>query len=217
MKIQKENLIFEIEAQDQKFIEGFNISKKIENIFAFYEIEQKILEIKFVYSIEEYEKNSGEKFEKWYCGFIKNGIVFVLSPSIMEQVGIHKKEEIEGIILHEISHILFRMKGLEPVPLFNEGLAGYLGQYEQRMKNIRKINFKEINIENFLMGNKDNGRFYLISFYVVKTIIDKFGKEKLLSFLKELKVQKEKNFDAFQKIFKSVFNVNFTEFKEKIN
>lgn len=206
--------LFNCKDENKEVINFKELDTKTKEIMSFYNFQLKEkIRVNFVYSIKEYEDISSESFQSWKCGFHKNKEIYVFSPLIIEEVGIHKKEEIECIILHEFSHIIFRLKNLEPIPLFDEGLAEYFGQYEQKMKQTRNFNFKEIDSAMFLMGSQDKGQFYLISFYVIKLLLDNFSKEKLLLFLTELRTQKNKDFETFRNKFKEHFKIEFEDLK----
>lgn len=92
MKIRKGNLLFNIQEQDKGFLKTLDV-KKINKIFDFYGLKKKAIKVNFVYSIDEYVKLSGMKFELWHCGLAVKDRVFVFSPSVIEKVGVHKKKK----------------------------------------------------------------------------------------------------------------------------
>jgi hypothetical protein len=206
---------FNLKEQDKEFVKNLKIDKEAKRILSFFDIDlSKPFDVNFIYSAQDYERISSENFEPWKCGFFKGNKIFVLSPSVIDKIGIHKKEEIKGIILHELSHILFRLKNFETIPLFDEGIAGYLGQYKTRIQKLKQMKIDLKLAPKYLMGPKEEkeiGNFYLISFYTVKKLIDKFGKDKLFKFLKILRDQKNKNFETFKDKFKEVFNIPFSQ------
>jgi len=213
MITKKENFLINVKKEDEESVNSINFYEIYKKIKEFYNSQRDLqIRIKFLYSIEEFEFYSSDKFETWkaaFCGY--PNMIFIFAPSVIENVTSHKKSEIPSLIAHELSHILYGNMKFVNIPLINEGIAEYLGQYERNINSDKKI-IAEAKIEDFLMGSSDAGKFYLLSFFFVKKIIDISSKEKLFSFLSELTNASDKSFSTFNALFKKNFNGGIENF-----
>jgi hypothetical protein len=179
MFIQKSNFIIKCREEDENFIESINFGetyKKVNNFFNFNKV--MTIRINFIYSIEDYIFFSGNNFENWNCGFVGYpNMIFVFSPSVIEKLTIHKKEEIPKIIIHELSHVFYGTLKFVKLGILDEGIATYLGFYEEHKKNIASQKQK----------NNPNKDIYHKGFLIIDEIIEKLGRNKLLEFLENTK------------------------------
>jgi len=216
MITKKDNFLIELNEIDREIVDKINFKEIYQRAKDFFELKKEIqIRIKLLYSIEEFNFYSYSNFERWNVGFVGSPhIVFIFSPSVIEELTIHKKSEFIGLLNHEIGHIFYGNSHFAKVPLFEEGLMQYFGQYDT--KNKTKIN-SEFNLADFIMGNKNIELFYGLGFISVKTIIDRYGKDKLFYFLSELNKNPSKDFQSFQNIFLESFGISFTQFNEDLN
>ncbi len=116
----------------------------------------------------------------------------------IEKLTIHKKEEIPGIIIHELSHIIYGYSKLKNIRLINEGIAGYLQSQYNNSKGNEDINLQKINLFNLKLNP------YRIGLRIINKIVQKFGKEKLLKFLRRLSNESsEEIMQKFRKEFRN--------------
>lgn len=186
MILKRKNFIIKFEKQDEEFVKNLKVEeiyKKVHNFFDF----DRVLNIGicFLYSIEEYEFFSGQKFENWMCAFVGYpNLIFLFSPSVIEELTIHKKTEITNLITHELSHIFYGNSKFGKLTLINEGIATYLSFYDRHKEAEKEGKVKIDKIESL---NIDPRKRYSVGFFLVDKIIQKSGKEKLFEFLKNIK------------------------------
>ena len=153
-----------------------------------------------------------EKSENWIVGQnLGNDRLLLLSPEGYEKESIHRycDEEYFFLIKHELSHLFYNIFSNEKGPNWlNEGFAIFTSGQLKKKKRIKKF-------KNFLKyyDHFDKG-IYEESGFVVEFLIKKFGKERVLEFLKKLKsVNNEKEFkESFEKEFG--FELGYEGFNE---
>lgn len=152
------------------------------------------------------------KTPRWVVGWSgANGkSVFVLDKEHFteESENTYSEERYEALIKHELVHCCFRIVTEDFRPRWlNEGLCTYLsGQLQWKEKPEKFIKF----LESF---KELKQMIYFESGWVVKILIEKFGKEKMLKLLAEIKETKldEKN---FKKMFEDLYKIklSYTKF-----
>lgn len=147
-----------------------------------------------------------EKTEDWVVGWSwGRNAIFILNPKNISKESCHdcSKYNIKQLIKHELSHSFFQMTfGQCKFMWINEGVAlftaGQLENYDKPKK-----------FDGFLDENEN--KIFQESGYVIKLIIDNFGKEKLFEFLKNqsnLSESEELN-SLFEKIFGAKLDYSF--------
>ena len=141
--------------------------------------------------------------------------VYILDINKFKLESSHKKrskQEYLKLLKHELSHLFFTVlvrKGYCPIWLW-EGLPLYTsGQY---LSSGKIKEFSEFLSFYDSFASKDGKKsVYTESGFFIKVLVEKFGKEKLLKFLKSLrKVKNKKEFnDLFFKTYK--FKLNYRE------
>lgn len=157
--------------------------------------------IYLVDSRESFDIISGYKTEDWVVGrALSYSKLLLLSPESYEKESRHKysDEEYYFLLKHELSHLFYMIfsQGKGPVWL-DEGFAIYTSN--QLSTKDRPKEFK-----NFLQYySNEDGNVYSESGFVVEGLIEKYGKEKVIDFLKVLpNVNSEDNFKKeFEKYF----------------
>jgi hypothetical protein len=157
--------------------------------------------IYLVDSKESFDIISGYKTEDWVVGrALSYNKLLLLSPESYEKESRHKysDEEYYSLLKHELSHLFYMIfsQGKGPVWL-DEGFAIYIS--DQLSTKHRPKEFK-----NFLQyySNEDEN-VYSEAGFVVEGLIKKYGKEKVIGFLKVLSnVSSENEFkNEFEKYF----------------
>lgn len=136
-------------------------------------------------------------------------IIFILDKKDFEKQSSHKysDEYYSALLKHELSHLFYRIlsAGKSSPIWLSEGTAIYTsGQTDLKPKP------KEV--KNFLsFYNQGGSEVYAESGFVVETLVQKFGKGKLLKLIKSLRdVSSEKQFNSnFRKIYG--FTLNYKE------
>ena len=205
-----------LKKEDEEFIDSLKLDKMYKEIKDFFNTEKDINPIKIclVYSPEEFMFYSDrDKFEDWLIGqatYLNRIIIF--SPSVVDKYTIHKKEEIKGIIAHEISHLFYEGLKYLNLRLINEGIAEYIMyQFVPREFDIKHL---EINDKRYLLrGMDDPKKDYLRGYLLIYNILhqDK-GKAKLFEFLKL--VHNKDDEETINKKFNIIFGVTPKEFIE---
>jgi len=177
--------------------------KAMEELKEFYQINwnENTPFIFLVDTREDYDKLNGFKTEPWVVASVQQNGILMLSPESYEKESIHKysDDEYYSLIKHELSHLfynIFSKNNYYPVWL-DEGFAIYSSGQLATKKKPKKL-------KKFLDYYSQGGEgVYEESGFVVEGLIKKFGKEKVLEFVKLLSnVRGEKIFkEAFEKFF----------------
>ncbi len=184
--------------EKNKLFFGFELTKKYN--------------VHIIYKREEMDKVlGGIKSESWLVGTTtREGEIYIFSPSVFEKISCHPATNFDSILTHELAHIFTNeiIKTHRPAWL-NEGLAGYIaGQCKK--KQLKEIfNFEKLHSRKDWNTTPN----YAQACQFTTFIIDKFGKNKLLQFLKEIPENKgdRKSFYMFSNFFKNFFNIDFNE------
>lgn len=157
--------------------------------------------IYLVGSRESFDIISGYQTEDWVVGrALSYNKLLLLSPESYEKESRHKysDEEYYSLLKHELNHLFYMIfsQGNGPVWL-DEGFAIYTS--DQQNTKERPKEFK-----NFLKYySHEDEDVYSEAGFVVEGLVKKYGKEKVIGFLKLLpNVKSENDFkDEFEKYF----------------
>lgn len=189
-------------------------SSKNRNVEKFYE--KAMEELKDFYAInwnentpvlflvdsrKDYDVLTNQKTEDWEVAcHLGNNKIILISPENYEKESIHKysDEEYFSLIKHEISHLFYQIlsQGQGPIWL-DEGFAIFTSGELKKKEGVK-------NFENFLAYYSfSDENVYKESGFAVEVLIKKFGKNKVLNFLKKLpNIQNEVDFkEEFEKYF----------------
>ncbi len=183
---------------DKKIAYFLESAKKELDIFYDINIEQP--SIFFVDSRKEINKIWGRKTEEWFSAWAKDGNIFILNPEVYTKESNHKDiKHFWQSLKHEYCHLYYRKITNTGCPKWlNEGLANYLaGQ-------VKKKPMKGETLRVFDYYEKTDWKIYNIGYFWTKLLIEKFGKKKLLTLLKNINSQTtEKEFaEKFYQIYK---------------
>lgn len=205
MITQKGQFLIRHKEEDLDFINSFDFENKYNVVKDFYGFEHNFyVRICFVYSKEEFVFFSGKnKIEDWNSARaippMKQIIIF--SPEALEKLTIHKKEEWEGTLVHELSHIFYSLMNFPRIALFNEGIATYI-----QNKIIRGKEFEGRLDEPLSLFMESSKEIYKKSFLFINKILKNKSKEDLISFLNFSKAKSKEDFlMLFGKEFGSIF------------
>lgn len=172
------------------------------------------IKVQILYSRAEMDSVLGFKTESWVVGATPKGTICIFSPKIFDKVSGHPVSNFDPVLTHELAHIftdeLFRF--YQPKWL-HEGLAGhvaeqYKNKYPKKISDFEKLHTKED-------WGKDPK--YTQASCFTTFLIEKFGKEQFLRFLKNLSENEEarKTFVAFTELFKNNFVTDFQKISQE--
>ncbi len=191
------------ELDNSKILSFYN--KAMRELASFYNINWKDNTpiIYLVDSRESFDIISGYKTEDWVVGrALSYNKLLLLSPESYEKESRHRysDEEYYSLLKHELSHLFYMIfsKGKGPIWL-DEGFAIYTsGQLSTKE---RPKEFK-----NFLKYySHEDENVYSEAGFVVEGLIKKYGKEKVVGFLKVLPNVNSK--DEFKNEFEKYFGI----------
>lgn len=141
--------------------------------------------------------------EPWFVGWADNRNVYLLDRENFESDSNHKysDNEYRQLLKHEISHMFFKIiVGSSKPRWLNEGISLCVsGQIAERKQPAKFKNFLDY-------YDKTDSGIYKEAGFVVKALINKFGKKAFAGFLKRIKgVQTE---EAAASVFKEVFGLD---------
>lgn len=142
------------------------------------------------------------------AGWANGYKIVAIHPDNLEELtnGTHKKDSHPKRIKHELAHLFYaKLAGGETKPAWlNEGLVFYLdGRGGMQPKDFEN---KYAAVRYF---NNFDGHVYGPGSFIVKTLLDKFGKEKLLILIKSIRPGLTE--DSFREFFRKVYRFDFTE------
>lgn len=206
------NMIYKIIPQEDDFLEkAYRGSMDDLNMFYGIDWTHNTPKIIIVDDRKTMDLLRGGETEDWVVGWTEDRTVYVLNRGNYEKESNHKynPEEYLTLIKHELSHLFFSiLSGYQSFPIWlNEGFAIYTsGQNKFKKKPTEFSKFLEF---------YDNGGsgVYAESGFFVQGLIEKFGKQKLLELVKELRNLHTK--EKFEEHFSKEYGFNLTY--EEIN
>lgn len=181
------------------------LSKAGKELSAFFGVDIHKPGIFFLNSRKEIDKSLGRKTEEWLTGWTKGNAIFVLTPQNYLKESSHKSiNHFWQVLKHEYCHLYFgQIAGVNYPKWLNEGLACYLaGQIkkEPTLKEAMKV---------FKYFRKSDWQVYNVGYFWVNLLVQKFGKNKMLRLMKNLKPHiTEKEFAA---IFRRIYGFDFSK------
>lgn len=189
------------------FLERMNykaeFERAYEKAYKFFGIELKGIKLEIIKSPEKVFKN---KKIPWYAvGFYTKNKIILVDKQLFPSRG-HEKNEFSKVMLHEICHLFIKKIVKKRIPVWiEEGLCQFIS-FGGKLKPKKAVSLRKLKTYKDWY-NYDDPYVYCGSFY--SWLFKKYGKEKILEFLKMLnEFSTEK---AFEKVFK-----NKLEKEEKI-
>lgn len=170
----------------------------------------------FIANRETLDSVSDRISNRWVLGYTGRMGVYLLEQgkftSDSEQKREFNNDEYETLMKHELAHLFFELvaqtPGYRKPSWLSEGVSIYTS--EEYKKKKKPIEFK--NFLNFF----ENGQLgvYVESGWVVKLLVDNYGKEKLLELIKSLKEKpdQQKFLINFERIYG--FEINYDKMNE---
>lgn len=179
-------MIFKITSIKDELLENIYI-ESMKDLKDFYEINwvENTPSINIVNDRETINLLKGRQTEDWLVGWSNGNKVYILNRDNLEKESNHKydPEKYHALIKHELSHSFYNiLTGGNYKPIWlNDGVAVYISGQNKFKK--QPTEFKK-----FLQFYENGGSgVYDESGFFVEFLIEKFGKEKLLGFIKNLK------------------------------
>ncbi len=189
--------------------------ESINDLNVFYEINwtEYLPRIIVVDSRKTIDSLKGKKTESWLIGWSEGKTIYVLDRNSFEKESDHAYDPAtySAFIKHELSHSFYNVvSGGQQKPIWlNEGVA----IYTSGQNNFKKVPaaFNKF-LEFYDRGGKD---VYGEAGFFVQTLVEKFGKQKLLDLIKESKNLKTK--EEFENFFVKEygFSLDYKEINEK--
>lgn len=196
----------EIDYEKKIIIDAYNFNKE------FAKIDIPKFDIKMVYSREELNGLWGSKTPDYVSAFAKDDNIVIFSYSVFEKETKWSKEKFEEALIHEISHLFYQeLRDDEYHPLWlSEGLATFM-QHKKKKYDYKeeKDITKEILLQSFEEMTEDS---YQIFTLFVEFLILKYGEDKILKFIEELK-----NGKNIEDSFLNIYGKSFDELIENGN
>lgn len=168
--------------------------------------------VHIIYKREEMDKVCGGiKSEPWLVGTTtQEGEIFIFSPTVFDKISSHPATNFDPIITHELAHVFTNeiIKTYRPVWL-NEGLAGYIAG-QCKSKQLRVIHdFEKLHSRK----DWDTSPNYAQACQFTTFLIENFGKDALLQFLKDIPENDgtRASFSDFCKFFTDFFKADFNK------
>ncbi|MGI5841054.1 MAG: hypothetical protein ACOX6N_02495 [Patescibacteria group bacterium] len=169
------------------------------------------VQINFLYTHSQMDKACGQKTPDWLVGYAKNKQIFIFSPSVIDQVSSHPASDFLPTLTHELAHIFSNqlLNFYYPIWLY-EGLAGNIAK-QYKLRKIKTLTpFAKLHDHK----NWNQNPNYPQSYSFTKYLIDSFGKETIIDFLKQLPeaIGRHHYPKGFSNFFVQYFRIDFDEF-----
>lgn len=209
-------MIYKINLTEDVFLEDI-YKKSLDDLNIFYEINWKHHLPKVIIVDDRKTINflKGEETESWIIGWSEGKTIYVLNKDNFENESEHKynTDEYSAFIKHELSHSFFNAlsNGNQKPIWLNEGVAIYTSGQNKFKRPVVKF---EKFLEFYEKGGKE---IYSEAGFAVELLINKFGKEKILSLIKNLKNYPSK--EVFGQVFEKEygFPLNYNNFNSLLN
>jgi len=150
----------------------------------------------------------GYKTKNWQVGYANKNKIFIFSPTIFDKVSDHPKSDFEFVLTHEVAHLFTNeILNFSYPKWLHEGIAGYVAE-QYKIRPVEKVD-EFVNLHDKEGWNKFHN--YPQAFSFTKYLVDKFGKDKMLEFLRNLRInlKNEKSYEEFIEFFNKFFEADF--------
>lgn len=162
----------------------------------------------FVASREDFDLIVGRKTENWLVAIARANSIYILDKKIFAKESNHRIGDFWQTLKHEYSHIYYTQITKSHYPFWlNEGLASYLSGKKLLIKNNDQE--KLLNVFNYF--NKSDSDVYVVGQYWIEFLIKKYGKKKMIMFIKSLDVKSELSSQYFAKQFYKIYGFRFNK------
>lgn len=185
---------------DKNLLNAFNKSfQKLESFFEF-SWSRNRPNIYVIDNLNIKKQVYGESAPIWIKAWAVSGGVFILTKDkIKKEEGIEFDDErYEALICHEICHLFISAITKNNWPKWlTEGMCNYISG---QLKWKKEINKTSVFLESY---DKVQSNLYGEAGWVVKALVDKYGKDKIVQLLKSTKDHQDKN--KFEDNFKEIY------------
>lgn len=181
------------------------VIKNKKTLDKFFQIDLSIPQVILFCRRKDINKYYGRKTKAWIVGWSKGRAIYLLHPDHYLKESSHTDpKRYWKILLHEHAHqyINFLTNGVTPRWL-NEGLASYLANQRHAVPT------ESMAFRVFDPLTMKDGDVYMIGYFWVKLLIDKFGRNKLLQLFKELKSASRQ--PKFGSVFYKIYKIKFSK------
>jgi len=148
----------------------------------------------------------GKPTENWMVAWAEDTRnIFILSRENYEKYSSHKysEDEFYKLIKHELSHMFYKLITYTDKPRWlNEGISTYISG---QLDNTKPVQEFKVFLNYF---DKTDAELYKEAGYLIKLLMDNFGKDKLSQFTKSLKGSKDP--ETIAKLFQVTFGIALT-------
>jgi len=200
-------MIFKISPIKDDFLEKI-FKESMDSLNVFYEINwnHHVPKMVIVEDRKTIDLLKGESTEDWLIGWSEGKTIYVLNKDNIEKESDHKYDlqTYSAFVKHELSHSFYNIlsNGRQKPIWLNEGFAIYTSGQNRFKKN--PTVFKSF-LEFYEHGGKE---IYVEAGFFVQGLVEKFGKRKLLDFVKSLNRLKTK--EEFELSFKKEYGFDLT-------
>lgn len=210
--------VFRLEKTEKSWIDklAFRAEKELCNFFelCWWVNKPRVL---MVQDRETMDAMSNQKSEDWVVGRgLEGSLVLVIDYEKLEKESSHKnytKKKYIKLIKHEMAHLFIRKlinKNSAYIPRWlDEGICLYVAKQYDDKKSPEKFELFLDSYDSIAPG------LYGESGFVVKTLVEVYGRKKLLKLLSEMKKECPRNRKEFDALFKRVYG--FTMSYKRIN
>lgn len=190
--IKKNNFLIKC---DEKEIDLTKIENIYQKVKEFFDIKEDILIRVIICSTkEDFIFYTGiDEPQEWMIGraIISSNTIAVYSPEAIEKYTKKNKNDFDGLIAHELSHIVYHHLGYtDLIELFNEGIAKYVQNV--LVKN-EPVNYT-CQIDQIDIFQEFGKSIYKEGLFIVHEIISKLGKERLFELLNKISKEDRKEY-----------------------
>lgn len=200
-------MIYSLSKVEDKWLEDV-YAKAINDLGSFFKINWTINPPK-IYLVSDRASIDdlwGKETPRWLDGWTNSNNVYLLSYKNFDKESENKfdKERYEGKLRHELTHLYFGVaSGRYQKPLWLvEGLAQYIAG-DQNWRTAPE-NFSVV----FDSFEKHDKEIYSEAVFLVKALLDNFGKDKMMDMINRIKLEKPDE-DKYKMIFKEVYDFDF--------
>jgi hypothetical protein len=179
--------------------------KNLSEIEKFFNVKKPYNEPRFclIDDRESIDYAYGAKTEPWVVGWGNGKYIFLLNPNNYEAESNHKytDEEYSALIKHEVVHYFYKSLVATDNPRWlTEGLGIYASNQLERYKK-RPTEFTKF-LDYY---SKTDSQIYNEAGFVVDVLINKFGKDKLIEFIRALRGNKSS--EDVERVFKNIYSM----------
>lgn len=182
------------------------VIKNKKTLDKFFQIKFSLPQIVLFRSRKDVDRYWGWKTQPWMVGWAKSWSIYMFHPNHYLSESSHTDfKRYWKILFHEHTHLYINKLTDASVPRWlNEGLASYLADQSHAVPD--EVTALRV-LDKLDMGINDKD-VYKIGYFWVKLLLKKFGKNKLLQLLKELKPGPKQS--KFESVFYKIYKIRFS-------